>query len=155
MQGQNFIVLLLDMTDIQTIITATTLSILKSIKADSSYITLPLAEEDKLPVSKIDRAFLIPSDEHRKLILHIHSDGSTIPDSSCQTYLDILIAKSGAHVANYYIYQLINEDFSISKGLAHNLGHGQVYSLDPFTIKNVSPFYIHIKSLASTKGVNQ
>ena len=62
---------------------------------------------------------------------------------------------SGPNVASYLNSQFIDEDFAVPKGMCHNLGHGHVFSPTPFKIKNVSPFYVHIRSSNITQNIDQ
>ena len=130
------------MDSIRTLLQENTKSVMKMLELRSQDLKLPLASEDK-PVSR-KSAFDRLSSNHQKLILHMHSDGSSIPDKSCESCLDILHAKTGPNVINFLTCFLSNEDFALSRGMAHNLGHAQVFSKTPSEIDNVSPFYVHI-----------
>ena len=95
------------------------------------------------------------SSNHQQLLLFMHSDGSSIPSQICDSCIDILHAKTGPNVINLLTCLLNNEDFALARGMAHNLGHAQVFSKTPSDIDNVSPFYVHLRSNSTVKSVNQ
>ena len=134
----------LSMEKIQSIIESTTAAVMKSISLSTKEHRLPLAAEEK--EDKKSKAFSNLDSTKKNLILNLHSDGAIIPVIPCQTCLEILNGKSGPNVASYFTNQFIDEDFAISKGMCHNLGHGHVFSSSPFEIKNVSIFFVHIRS---------
>ena len=139
---------------IQSIIEATTAAVMKTIDLSQKEIYLPLVSSEKED-SKKSNAFVNLDETRKNLILNLHSDGVSIPSSPCSTCLEILNSKSGPSVASYLNNQFIDEDFAVSKGMCHNLGHGHVFSPTPFEIKNVSPFYVHIRSLNIANNVDQ
>ena len=139
---------------IQSIIEATTAAVMKTIDLSQKEVHLPLVPSEKED-SKKCKAFTNLDDTRKNLILNLHSDGVSIPSSPCSTCLEILNNKSGPSVASYLNNQFIDEDFAVSKGMCHNLGHGHVFSPTPFEIKNVSPFYVHIRSLSIANNVDQ
>mgnify|MGYP003331564764 FL=1 len=139
---------------IQSIIEATTAAVMKTIDLSQKEVHLPLVSSEKED-SKKYKAFANLDDTRKNLILNLHSDGVTIPSSPCSTCLEILNNKSGPSVASYLNNLFIDEDFAVSKGMCHNLGHGHVFSPTPFEIKNVSPFYVHIRSLSIANNVDQ
>ena len=141
------------MDTIKTLIQENTMSILKMWELQSKDAHLPLAPEDKLVSKK--RAFEKLSSNHQRLILNMHSDGSSVPSQACTTCIDILHAKTGPNVVNFLTCLLSNEDFALARGMPHNLGHAQVFSKTPSEIDNVSPFYVHLRSQRTVKGVNQ
>ena len=139
---------------IQSIIEATTAAVMKTIDLSQKEVHLPPTSSEK-EKSKKGKAFMNLDETRKNLILNLHSDGISIPSSPCSTCLEILTNKSGPSVASYLNNQFIDEDFAVSKGMCHNLGHGHVFSPTPFEIKNVSPFYVHIRSLSVSINVDQ
>ena len=122
----------LSIDTIKTLIQENTMSILKMWELQSKDAHLPLAPEDKLVSKKRDFEKL--SSNHQRLILIMHSDGSSVPSQACTTCIDILHAKTGPNVVNFLTCLLSNEDFALARGMAHNLGHAQVFSKTPSEI---------------------
>lgn len=133
-------------------------SVMKSVfeaQSLNSSARLPLAEEEKSKPTKGMKAFTNLGERVSSTILKISSDGSSIPLIPSEGCQEILAAKSGPAVSNLLLHHLSNEDFNMSKGMAHFLGNGQILSPDPSSIANVSPFYIHTKSASSLDTVEQ
>ena len=142
----------LSMASIRTLIQENTISVSNTMESKQKDSKFPLGLEDK-PVSK-RKAFNNLSSNHKCLILNMHSDGSSILSSVCETCLDILHTKTGPDVVNFLTCLLSNENFVLARAIVHNLGHAQVFSKISSKINNVSPFYVHLCSQRNVKGVN-
>ena len=120
---------------------------------NSSAAKLSLSEEDQIP--KKVKGFNSLGEKIKQTLLKIASDGISIPSTPSDSLQEILSAKSGPNDAYLMSQWHINEDFMISRGMAHNLGHGNIFSTDPTIIDNASIFFVSLKSAKSVKMVDQ
>lgn len=120
---------------------------------NSTAAKLSLSEEDQI-LKKV-KGFISLGEKIKQTLLKIASDGITIPLTPSEFLQEIISDKSGPNVAYLMSQWHINEDFMISRGMAHNLGYGNLFSTDPTIIDNASIFFASLKSAKSVKMVDQ
>lgn len=117
-------------------------------------LDMPLSEEEKEFKAKA-KGFNVLPECTKKILLAIASDGHSILSFPSPELNEILLAKSGTLVVNLFNQWHGDDEFLINKGMAHNLGHGNILSSYPLIVDNVSPFFTPPKSIRTIKMVTQ
>ena len=111
-----------------------------AVKATNDVSTrMSLADEEK--VKPLEKGFKNLPDYTRKFLCAVASNGVDIPSLPSKECLEILNAKTGPSVVSLFKQWYPTEDFQLNRGMAHNLGHGNILSSHPSIIDNVSIFF--------------